>query len=89
LKVTPHVAQDNPGRRSAVSDAIAVSPVYALSPQKRKQIERGFGWVKSVGRIRQVIARRIRRLDQYLVLMMTAYEPVRMRTLGAVCPWGA
>ncbi|MGF6696989.1 transposase [Paraburkholderia sp. MM5496-R1] len=39
MKVTPHVAQNASGRRSAVPDAIARSVGYAISQQKRKLIE--------------------------------------------------
>ena len=48
MKVTPHVAQNTSGRRSAVPDAIAGSKGYAISQQKRKLIEQGFGWAKTV-----------------------------------------
>lgn len=36
MKVTPHVAQNTSGRRSAVPDDIACSAGYAVSQQKRK-----------------------------------------------------
>ncbi len=49
MKVTPHVAQNTSGRRSAVSDMISSSAGYAISQQKRKLIEQGFGWAKTVG----------------------------------------
>ena len=42
MKVTPHVAQNTSGRRSAVPDAIAGTKGYAISQQKRKLIEQGF-----------------------------------------------
>ncbi|SAK77008.1 transposase, IS4 family protein [Caballeronia catudaia] len=35
MKVTPHVAQNTSGRRSAVADSIATSVGYAISQQKR------------------------------------------------------
>jgi len=41
MKITPHVAQNTSGRRSAVADAIASSVGYAISQQKRKLIEQG------------------------------------------------
>ena len=52
MKVTPHVAHNTSGRRSAVPDAIAKTDGYAISQQKRKLIEQGFGWAKTVGGIR-------------------------------------
>ena len=86
MKVTPHVAQNTSGRASAVPDEIAKTEGYALSQRKRKLIEQGFGWAKTVGSIRQVMVRGLKRVDQMFVLTMTAYNLVRMRTLGQVRP---
>ncbi len=86
MKVTPHVAQNTSGRRSAVPDVIARSEGYAVSQQKRKLIEQGFGWVKTVGRMRQVMVRGLKRVDQMFVLSMAAYNLVRMRSLGQIRP---
>ncbi|TDF91966.1 IS5 family transposase [Paraburkholderia guartelaensis] len=84
--VTPHVAQNTSGRRSAVPDAIASSVGYAISQQKRKLIEQGFGWAKTVGRMRQVMVRGLKKVDQMFVLNMAAYNLVRMRSLAQVRP---
>lgn len=84
MKVTPHVAQNKAGRKSAVPDEIAQTEGYALSQRKRKLIEQGFGWAKTVGSIRQVMVRGLKRVDQMFVLTMTAYNLVRMRSLGQV-----
>ena len=89
MNVTPHVAQNKSGRKSAVPDAIAQSQGYALSQRKRKLIEQGFGWAKTVGCIRQVMGRGIERVDQMFVLTMAAYNLVRMRSLGQIRPQGA
>ena len=70
MKVTPHVAQNTSGRHSAVPDAIARADGYAVSQQKRKLIEQGFGWAKTMGRIRQVLVRGLERVDQVFVLTM-------------------
>ena len=84
MSVTPHVAQNTSGRRSAVPDTIAASAGYAISVQKRKLIEQGFGWAKTVGRIRQVMVRGLKRVDQMFVLTMAAYNLTRMRSLGKI-----
>ena len=84
MNVVPHVAQNTSGRRSAVLDAIANSEGYAVSQQKRKLIEQGFGWAKTVGGIRQVMVRGLQRVDQMFVLTMAAYNLTRMRTLGQI-----
>ncbi|MFS8981626.1 IS5 family transposase [Cupriavidus necator] len=86
MKVTPHVAQNTSGRSSAVPDAIACSEGYAISQQKRKLIEQGFGWAKTVGRMRQVMVRGLKKVDQIFVLSMAAYNLVRMRSLGQIRP---
>lgn len=82
MKVAPHVAQNTSGRRSAVPDEVATGEGYAISQEKRKLIEQGFGWAKTVGRIRQVMVRGLEKVDQMFVLNMTAYNLTRMRTLG-------
>jgi transposase len=82
--VVPHVAQNTSGRRSAVPDAIADSAGYAISQQKRKLIEQGFGWAKTIGPIRQVMVRGLKKVDQLFVLTMAAYNLIRMRTLGQI-----
>lgn len=84
MNVIPHVAQNTSGRRSAVPDAIAASADYAISVQKRKLIEQGFGWAKTVGRMRQVMVRGLKRVDQMFVLTMAAYNLTRMRTLEKI-----
>ncbi len=84
MGVTPHVAQNKSGRASAVSDEIAASEGYAISQQKRKRIEQGFGWGKLIGPIRQVMVRGIKKVDQLFMMTMAAYNLVRMRTLEQV-----
>lgn len=89
LGVKLHVAENKSGRKSAVPDAIAQREGYALSQRKRKFIEQGFCWAKTVGGIRQVMVRELKRVDQMFVLNMAAFNLVRMRTLGRVRALGA
>ena len=86
MNVLPHVAQNTSGRRSAVPDEIAASVGYQISQTKRKLIEQGFGWAKTVGRMRQVMVRGLEKVDQMFVLTMSAYNLTRLRTLGSVRP---
>jgi IS5 family transposase len=88
LKVVPHVAQNTSGRRSAVPDDVAKTPGYAISQQKRKLIEQGFGWGKFIGPIRQVMVRGLAKVDQVFVLTMAAYNLVRLRTLRRLAAAG-
>lgn len=89
IQVAPHVAQNKAGRASAVPDELATSEGYAVSQQKRKRIEQGFGWGKLIGPIRQVMVRGIKNVGQVFVMTMAAYNLVRMRTLGQVRLQGA
>lgn len=86
MKVLPHVAQNTANRKSAVPDHIASSDGYAISQQKRKLIEQGFGWAKFIGPIRQVMVRGLEKVDQLFVLTMAAYNLTRMRTLEQIRP---
>lgn len=86
MNVIPHVAQNKSGRASAVPESIARSAGYAISQQKRKLIEQGFGWAKSVGGMRQVVVRGLKKVDQMFVLNMAVYNLVRMRSLGKIRP---
>ena len=84
INVLPHVAQNKSGRQSAVPDRIAGSEGYAISQQKRKLIEQGFGWAKTVGHMRQVLVRGIKKVDQMFVLTMAGYNLTRLRSLGQI-----
>lgn len=84
MNVLPHVAQNKSNRASAVSDEVAAGEGYAISQQKRKLIEQGFGWGKLIGPIRQVMVRGLKKVDQLFVLTMAAYNLTRMRTLGQI-----
>jgi transposase len=86
MNVVPHVAQNTSGRKSAVPDAIAATPGYAISVQKRKLIEQGFGWAKEIGGMRQVMVRGIEKIDQMFALTMAAFNLTRMRSLGQIRP---
>src|SRR4051812_493993 len=44
MKVTPHVAQNTNGRRSAIDGRTARHVGYGLSQRIRKRIEEAFGW---------------------------------------------
>lgn len=86
IGVVAHVAQNTSGRRSAVPDEIVASTGYAVSMQRRKLIEQCFGWAKTVGCIRQVMVRGLKRVNQIFVLTMAAYNLTRMRNLGKIRP---
>ena len=88
IGVIPYRAQNTSGRRSAMPDTIAASEGYALPQRERELIEQGFGWAKTVGGIRQVMVRGLKRVDHLFVLTTTACNLTRMRALGHVRPQG-
>lgn len=48
MKVTPHVAQNINGRRSAIDGRTTRHSGYGVSLRIRKRIEEAFGWIKTV-----------------------------------------
>lgn len=84
MNVLPHVAQNKSMRQSAVPDRIADSEGYSISQQKRKLIEKGFGWAKTVGQMRQVVMNGIKKVAQMFVLTMAGYDLPQLRNLGQI-----
>jgi len=48
MNVTPHVAQNTNGRRSAIDGRTTRHGGYTVSQRIRKRIEEAFSWIKSV-----------------------------------------
>jgi len=48
MRVTPHVAQNMSGRRSAIDRRTTRHGGYAVSQRIRKRIEEAFGWIKTI-----------------------------------------
>ena len=48
LQITPHVAQNTAGRRSAIDGRTTRHEGYAISQKKRKRVEEVFGWMKTI-----------------------------------------
>jgi transposase len=48
MRVTPHVAQNTSGRRSAIDGRTTWRTGYGVSQRVRKRIEEAFGWIKTV-----------------------------------------
>jgi transposase len=84
LGVTPHVAQSNRNRRSAIDDRTTSHAGYEVSQRKRKGVEQVFGWGKMVGPIRKTKHRGRRRVGWMFTFTQAAYNLVRMRPL--LCP---
>lgn len=81
---TPHVAQNNKNRSSAIDDRTTHRAGYAVSQRKRKRVEEIFGWVKTVGLMRKVRHRGRKRVEWMFTWAAAAYNLVRIRNLMAV-----
>jgi transposase len=80
-QITPHVAQNNTNRRSAIDERTTRHPGYAISQQKRKRVEEIFGWAKTIGLFRQTRHRGVRRVGWMFTFALAVYNLVRIRTL--------
>jgi transposase len=81
IKVTPHVAQHNNGRRSAIDGRTTRHAGYAVSQRLRKRIEEIFGWAKTSGGMRKTRHRGQARVGWNFALTAAAYNLVRLPKL--------
>jgi hypothetical protein len=83
MNVTPHIAQNDTARRSAIDGRTTRHPGYAVSQQKRKRIEEPFGWGKTIGGLARPMLRGAARLGFKFILTMAAYDLIRLPKLLA------
>ena len=81
MQVTPHVARHTTGRRSAIDARTTRRPGYAISQQKRKLVEQGFGWMKTIGGLRKLRHRGGALVTWVFTFTAAAYNIVRLRRL--------
>jgi transposase len=79
--VTPHVAQNLAGRRSAIDGRTTRHPGYEVSQRIRKRIEEAFGWAKTVAGLRKMRHRGLPKVGWQFTLAMAAYNLVRLPKL--------
>jgi transposase len=85
---TPHVAQNiTKNRGSAIDGRTTRHPGYKVSQRKRKLVEQGFGWDKTVGLLDKLRHRGKKLVAWVYTFTSAAYNLVRLRTLimGGVC----
>jgi transposase len=82
LKVTPHVAQNNKGRKSAIDGRTTRHTGYLISQRKRKRVEEIFGWMKTVGGMRKLRHRGLHLVGWMFTFAAAAYNLVRIRNLA-------
>ena len=77
-KVTPHVSQNQSGRRSAIDGRTTSHGGYAVSQRLRKRVEEIFGWVKTVGGGRKLRYVGLARNRLWAGITAAGYNLVRM-----------
>lgn len=84
---TPHVAQHISARHpSAIDGRTTRHAGYAVSQRQRKRIEQIFGWLKTIGLLRQTRHRGVARVGWMFTFATAAYNLVRLRNLGVGAP---
>ena len=85
---TPHVAQNNKNRKSAIDGRTTRHPGYAVSQRKRKRVEEIFGWMKTVGGMRKLRHRGLELVGWMFTFSAAAYNLVRIRNLSTAMAGG-
>jgi transposase len=83
LKVTPHVTRKDKNRSSNLDRRTTRWPGYAISLRRRWLIEKGFGWLKQTGPLRQVKLRGLAKVDWLFVFSCAAHNLLRLPRLIA------
>ncbi len=81
--MTPHVSENNNVRRSSIDRRTTRHPGYALSLSRRWLVEKGFGWLKQIGPLRQVKLRGLEKVDWLFVFSCAAHNLIRLPLLIA------
>jgi transposase len=83
LKITPHVAQKNDDRYTAIDGRTTRHAGYAISQRKRKLIEEVFGWIKSVATLRKLRHRGKDRVGWMFTFVLAVFNVVRINNLAS------
>lgn len=83
LEITPHVAQNNKNRKSAIDDRTTRHEGYKISQRKRKLVEEIFGWLKTIGPMRKIRYRGLARGGWLFTFASAVYNLLRIRNLVA------
>jgi IS5 family transposase len=81
--VTPHVAQNTAGRRSAIDGRTTRHAGYGISQRIRMRVEEIFGWLKTVGGFRKTRYRGLEKVGFAGYLVGAAYNLVRLARMMA------
>jgi transposase len=80
-RITPHIAQNTSGRRSAIDGRTTRHDGYAQSQRARKRIEEAFGWIKTIAGQARTRLRGLDRVRWSFTLAATAYNLIRLPKL--------
>jgi transposase len=83
LNVTPHVTKNDKGRSSNLDRRTTRHAGYAISLSRRWLVEKGFGWLKQTGPLRQVKLRGLEKVDWLFVFSCAAHNLLRLPRLIA------
>jgi len=86
LGFTPHVAQNNKGRRSAIDGRTTRHAGHGVSQRIRKRVEEPFGWIKTVGAGRKVRYIGQERNRAWFKMEAAVYNIIRICALDAAAP---
>ncbi len=87
LSVTPHIAQNERGWRSAIDGRTTRHPGYSRSQRRRKLVEEVFSWIKNVsacGKLRYLGRARIK---LWFELTAAAYDLTRLANIEAAAAY--
>src|SRR5450631_4178963 len=83
LNVTPHITRNDKNRSSNLDRRTTRQPGYAISLSRRWLVEKGFGWLKQTGPLRQVKLRGLEKVDWLFVFSCAAHNLLRLPRLIA------
>ena len=86
LNVTPHVTKNDKGRTSIPDRRTTRHPGHAISLSRRWLIEKGFGWLKQTGPMREVKLRGLEKVDWVFDFSCATHNLIRPPRLMAQSP---
>jgi hypothetical protein len=86
LNVTSHVTKNDKGRTSNLDRKTTLQPGYAICLSWRWLLEKGFGWPKQTGPLRQVKLRGLEKVDWLIVFSCAVHNLIRLPKLMAQPP---
>jgi transposase len=72
MNITPHVAQNNQNRVSAIDERTTRHAGYEVSQRKRKRVEESFGWMKIIGLLKKVKLRGLEKVGWLFTFVASA-----------------